>query len=278
MNDISKHILEQIKEGGIKPRPRWQFVLARVLLIAALIASIVTGGLVMSLVFLKLGNLDWEYVSMFGERGLPPVFDVLPLIWISLLILVVLLAVFVFEKTDGGYKYSPGWIVLGAMALSLLLAGVIYLSSGAERFEEVMRNGLPFYEEMESRREARFHLPGMGILPGRVLAIQSRTEISLEDLQDQEWQVILVPVAAEHFNMMQLKPGQMIVAVGEKTTDDEFEAREIRLKRGMVIRMKANFVQKRAPAGQPGQMMLPPPLPPETVTIDLSNQAADRAL
>ncbi len=255
MNDTSKHILEQIKEGGIKPRPRWQFVLSRVLLIVALVAAIVVGGLVMSLVLLKLGNLDWEYVSFFGERGLPPVFDVLPLIWIALLILVVLLAVFVFEKTDGGYKYSPGWIVLGTIVLSLSLAGLIYLSSGAERFEEAMRDRLPFYEEMEKRREARFHLPEMGILPGRVLSIRSRTEMSLEDLQNREWQVILVPNAVERFDLMRLKPGQMVFAIGEKQTENIFEAVEIRLKRGMMIRLKTGLKEK------PGKAV-PPDLPP----------------
>jgi hypothetical protein len=125
---------------------------------------------------------------------------------------------------------------------------------------------------MESQREARFQLPAMGILPGRVLTIISRDEISLEDMQDKEWQVFLVPMAAENFNMMQLKPGQMIFAIGEKKSEDRFDAREIRLKRGMVIRMKANFVQKMMPPP-------PPPLPVQgTVTLDISNQAADTAL
>ncbi len=253
-DNISKNILGKIKHDGIKPRPRWQFALARVMLIIALVMAIITGGLVMSIVLLKLNNLDWEFVSLFGEKGAPRVFEVLPLVWIALLIIILWLVTVAFEKTGSGYKYSPGWVVLGAIMLSTSLAGTIYLSSATERFEEAMRSHLPFYEAMENQREARFNLPEMGILPGRILTIQSRSLFELVDLRENVWEVEMVPPLADRMAGRELKAGQMIFAVGRVLDGDHFRAEDLRFKKGVNVKMMMQVVRK-------GKPLPPPPVP-----------------
>jgi hypothetical protein len=233
MDKISKHILEQIKEEKIKPLPRWHFLMVKILLIAALIFSIVVGGVVMSMVFLKLGDLDWRFISLAGEKGLPKIFDVLPVLWMILLIMLVWLSILVFERTETGYKYSPVWVVLGSVLFSTVLAGCFYFTSGAEKIEEAMRGGIPFYEMLEREKEARFNLPERGILPGRVLVIISPKELTMEDMRNQEWQVRLLPEAVMRVDISKLNPGQMIMVTGRKMEDGQFVADDLRPKRGM---------------------------------------------
>jgi len=253
MNDTSKNILEQIKKEGIKPRPRWRYILAHVLLLAALVMATLVGGLIMAVVFLKLGNLDWEFVSILGEHGLPKIFDVLPLLWIACLLLVLLLAVMIFERTEEGYKYSPVWVVVGAVVISMLLGGIIYAADWASRFEEAMRSGLPFYEQMESEREGRFNLPEMGILPGRVVTVTSRSLMEMEDLHDHDWQIQVQPMAINRVDLTGLRPGQLVFAIGEKQTDDLFMAKDVRAKRGVTIRVMTRTM------GRAGAVNPPPP-------------------
>lgn len=235
MSDISKHVLEQIKDEGIKPRPRWQFVLMTVLLGIALVVAIIIGGLVTGLIYLKLFNVQWDYVSFAGEHGLPNILEVLPVIWIALLMLVLLLSVWAFERTENGYKYKPVWLVLAAIVLSAALGGVLFATKGAELFDELLMDNLPPYQEMEQRLEVRFHLPEMGILPGHVVEVESLTSMQLEDLREHVWEIQLVrPSFLPPKDFTGLQEGSMVFVIGEKTDEDNFVAYDVR-KRGILL-------------------------------------------
>lgn len=238
MSKNTKDILDKIKESGIKPKPRWQFVFVNFLLIVAVITAVVMGGLVMSLIYLKLFNLDWEFVSIAGERGLPPVFEVLPLIWIVLLLLVLILSVWAFEKTEGGYKYSPVWVVVGSVFVSMLLAAAFYAVNGAETADNILRSTIPAYEKWEERREGKFHLPELGGLPGQVLDIPSEWSFHLRDLKNNTWTVEVIPASPAQKKIRDLHVGQMIFALGKQKESGVFEARDLRLKKGPVSNLR----------------------------------------
>lgn len=230
MSDISKNILEQIKEEGIKPRPRWQFALISVALIIVLIATITTGGIAMSLILLKLFNLEWDLISFTGDQGRPTILDVLPLVWIALLGLVLLLAVWAFEKTEAGYKYHPMWIVVGSIFISAILGGFLYGTRGADLFDKLLQENIPPYSDLEKMRALRFHLPEAGILPGRVVEIISPSTMQLEDLREHVWSIELSPMLMEVRNLEGLPVDTMVVVIGEKSGENNFVARDIRQK------------------------------------------------
>lgn len=241
MSDISKNILEQIKEEGIKPRPRWQFILISLILIVVLTATVVIGGVAMSLIFLKLFNLEWDLVTVMGEGGRPAILGVLPLIWIVLLVLVLGLAVGVFEKTETGYKYHPILVVMGAILISVLLGAVLYGARGADLFDRVLQENIGAYNELEKRQALQFHLPEVGVLPGRVLEIVSPSIMQLEDLREHVWTVNLPPDLLEKKKFNHIPLNSMVVVRGEKLDDDSFEADDFHLKNDLPMRLKRKF-------------------------------------
>lgn len=230
MSKVSKHIMEQIKDEAIKPRPRWQFVLMNIFLIISLILAIAAGGMVMSLVFLKLFDLEWSLVSFNGEHG-PSLLRVLPLIWILLLIIMLLLSVWVFERMEGGYRYRPAWLMLGAIVLSVILGGVIYATRGAELLEDSLRRALPTYQAMESAREIMFLDPERGLLPGKIVELTLPDGLELEDLRENVWEVSFQPDLAAKSSVQNLQVGQMVMVIGVKSDDNQFMAQDIRTKR-----------------------------------------------
>ncbi len=262
MSKTTKDILGKIKKDGVTPKPKWQFVLINFLLIVAVITAVVIGGLAMSLIFLKIFNLDWEFVSIAGERGLPPVFQVLPLLWIVLLLVVLLLSVWAFEKTEGGYKYSPVWVVVGSIFVSMILAGAFYAANGAEMADDILRATIPAYEKWEDRREGMFHLPEQGGLPGKVLKIESEKMFQLMDLQNHEWEVHVLPQSPAQKKIRELKQGQMIFVVGEKKGEDVFEAKDIRSKRGVPPKLRDGIKRRMLEDGG-ANFMMQPPRPPK---------------
>jgi hypothetical protein len=247
MSKVSKNIMEQIKDGAIKPRPRWRFVLMNILLIISLALAIVAGGMVMSLVFLQLFNLEWEFVSLGGEHG-PTLVGVLPVIWMLLLIIMLLLSVWVFERMERGYRYHPAWLLLAAIVLSVVLGGILYMTKGAELIEDTLRSSLPPYQELENAREIMFLNPERGLLPGKIIEITLPDGLELEDLRGNVWDISFQPGLADKPAIQKLQVGQMILAIGVKSDDDQFMAQEIRTRKSfgrfLIIPVVLNHVRK----------------------------------
>jgi hypothetical protein len=156
--------------------------------------------------------------------------DVLPLVWIALLGLVLLLAVWAFEKTEAGYKYHPMWIVVGSIFISAILGGFLYGTRGADLFDKLLQENIPPYSDLEKMRALRFHLPEAGILPGRVVEIISPSTMQLEDLREHVWSIELSPMLMEVRNLEGLPVDTMVVVIGEKSGENNFVARDIRQK------------------------------------------------
>jgi len=229
MSKISQNVLDKIKEDDLKPKPKWVFVLWNVMLIASFISAILVGALVTGLVILKLSHLEWGFMRIIGDGVLPGYWEVLPIMWLGLLVLVVILASQVFEMMEGNYKYSH-WIVLGgAVVSSILLGGVVYASRLADVLENSLRANLNVYEQMETLAEQKWNLPEKGLLPGKIIEIRE-SDFDLEDLKDNEW---IVTADLEMIKRARLQPNQMIMVIGEKTADGEFLARDIKEKRAM---------------------------------------------
>lgn len=231
MSKISENIVDQIKKEKVTPRPRWVFVTSNIVLITMLIVTVVMGGVAMSLIYLKLFSLEWGFVTFGGDRGLPQIFEVMPLLWILLLVILLIAAVWAFEKTEGGYRYQPTMVVVGAIFMSMLLGAFIYTSRGAELFETLLRNNLPPYEAMEMAKERKFLNPEQGILVGEFSERLSDQQISVEDISENEWTVVLTTPLANDRGVQRLEEGQPILIIGKKTADQTFEAREIKFKR-----------------------------------------------
>jgi len=243
MSKISQNVLDKIKEGDLKPKPRWVFVFWNVMLIVSFVLAILVGALVTGLVILKFSHLEWGFIRVIGDGVLPGFWEVLPIMWLGLLLLVVLMASQVFEMMEGNYKYSH-WIVLGgAVVSSLVLGGVVYASRLADVLENSLRVNLNVYEEMEAMTERRWNLPEKGLLPGKVVEIRAG-DFELEDLRDNDW---VVTANLEMIRRAHLQPNQMIMVIGEKTSDGEFLATDIKEKRAMggTRMLKKIVIQKK---------------------------------
>lgn len=235
MSKISDNIVGQIRESGIRPKPRWRFVLANLTLMSLVLAAVVVGGLVMSLVFLKIGDLDLELLSWGGERGLPMALEVLPLLWLFLLALLLLLAVWVFEKTEVGYRFRPIWLVAGSVLVSAVLGGLVYALHGPEMVDTFLRNALPSYHQMEEQRLRKFHLPELGVLPGRVVELRDGGVFGLEDMRRELWIVTVQSRSQAEKKFPQLRLEQPVLLMGEVLSGGQFSAVEIRMKRALPL-------------------------------------------
>lgn len=237
----TKEILTKIKDSGMRPRPRWQYLLLNMAMLFSLGVTVLLGGLVMSLVLLKVLNLDWDYLGVVEGSFL----QFVPLIWLASLALLVFLSVQVFKNLEGGYRFGPLWIMSGAVFVSVLMGGVIYAASGAEVLERGLRENLPVYAQLEEAKEKQFVKPEKGIILGQISEVLADNLINVVDLKGHEWQVQLNEKLAEKKNVSNLKSGQAVTVLGKQTEIDKFEAKELRLRKAVLPKLKTKIEELR---------------------------------
>lgn len=237
----TKDILAKIKDSGLQPRPRWQYLLLNFVMILLLGITVLLGGLVMSLVLLKVLNLDWDYLGVVEGSFL----QFVPFVWLVCLGLLVFLAVQVFKNMEGGYRFGALWITSGAVFVSILMGGVIYAASGAEVLEKGLRENLPGYGQMEEAKEQQFVKPEKGIVLGQIQEVLADNLVRVVDLKGHEWQVKFAEKLAEKRDAHTLKTGQAVTVLGKQVEADKFEAKELRLRKAVLPKLKERIREER---------------------------------
>lgn len=245
MSNISKNVLEKIDKKEIKPRPKWQFILSHVLLWAVFGVSIILGSIATGLVLAKLFANDWTLVPKLPGGPVRGFLLVLPYLWIGVMILMIFITSQVFTKTKKGYKYHPWIIVVLSILVSIAIGSILFATKTADYVENSMRTHLKPYEQYQELREKVWHAPDNGVLPGKIVRISSDKLIILNDLTGKKWNVDIADAMYPHH--MELEEGEDIIAVGDKTSENEFKADILKpaspLKEGLK-RMKPNGINR----------------------------------
>ena len=245
--NLSENILKKIKKSGIKPRPRWQFVLFHALLWSVFVFSILLGGIAFAVIIRFVFGTEWDVAFRILPRGRFSEFlMILPYIWISALTLVLFLSRLIFLHTKNGYRFRPVYVVLVSLFISLLLGIGLYFNDTPARVEEVMRSHIPPYNALQNRRDRIFHKPEDGVVVGRIIEVKSDSLFLLNAMTGETWTVSLQSSALPLKGGV-LSPNLMVMVIGDKTGEDTFEAEEIRLwkKPGMPGPPPALFFERK---------------------------------
>ena len=117
MNDITKKIIDKIKQGQIKPRPKWEFLLKNYVIWALFAISIFIGSLATSVVIFMILNDGWGDFSNLST-GKAIILNI-PYFWLAILALFLIVAYLNIKHTKKGYKYNPYLIMLLSVFVSI---------------------------------------------------------------------------------------------------------------------------------------------------------------
>lgn len=226
--NISKNILEAIKSVGIKPKPKWQFLIKDWVIWIFFAITIFIGSLATSIIIYMVKNNDWD---LYGRLGYLFFFRTLPYFWIIILVIFVFLAYYNFKHTKGGYRHKFYIILLAAIIISFLLGTLFYFSGFGRKIETRMQKSLPLYHKMfikrmsEHRRQELLQ-PDKGILAGTVIIDDRIDNFELEDFSGKVW-TVLFSEALIH-GLRQIELGAELMIVGQKIDESTFRAERIR--------------------------------------------------
>lgn len=226
MAKLSEKILKTVQKEKLKIKPRWQFVLKRVLIWTALVVAILLGSIAVSMIMFQLTSIEWHLLSRFGPERPRIILSIVPYFWLFVAAILMTFVYFEFKQTKTGYRYRSGIIIAVAILISLILGTTIFTIRGPAHLEPFLRERMPFYENINFVGHRQFWLaPERGLLGGKVDAALDEKMFTLRDFHDQMWSVTILNNEDKYIYM--ITPGHMVKIEGEKTGDNEFAAKSI---------------------------------------------------
>lgn len=225
MPDISHKVLEQIGQQHVAPKPKWQFLLNRGVIVFLLGLSVVLGSLACAVVLFYIYDFDWDVYSRLSDSGWALILLDMPYIWIGFSILFIISAYYHFKHTKHGYRFGLGLTVLVTLILSFAGGVVVYsFTDLPETLDDLAVKNVPFYERLMVTKENRWFRPEIGLLAGMVEELHEE-ELLLHDVRDHLWTIDLTRV---HPPLMHLEEGVRIRIEGHQIGPDHFQAVIIR--------------------------------------------------
>jgi len=190
-NNLSKEILGKIAEEGIKPKPRWQFLLKDYSIWASGVLALVIGGLAMAVVIYLLRYNDWSVYSQITDSFINFILLTMPYFWLLFLGIFILIVNYNLKHTKKGYKYPLPMIVGATIFISILMGGLFYKVGLGQAIDDILGEKAPLYTKLFNRQIEMWNNPEKGRLIGMVVSKDTDTTFLLLDRSRDEWKILV---------------------------------------------------------------------------------------
>ena len=226
MTDLSKNILQKIKKDEVRPYPKEYFLLKRSVIWTVFGLSIFLGSIASAIALFQLRYAEWDLYKHLSHSLAEFVLLVIPFFWLIFLLGFTGFAYYYFRRTEQGYRYAAVWIILLSIVLSIIGGGLLYSTGLPDRLERVFQENLPFYRELQERKQKVWMSPAQGLLAGTITKVVSEQKVEIKDLYGNNWVIDI----ADTIWRGRLKPveGLKIKILGHMKEQDRFVANEIR--------------------------------------------------
>ena len=226
MKDISKNILQKIKEDKVRPYSKGRFLFRRSVIWTVFGLSILLGSVASAIAIFQLKYAEWDLYQHLSHSPLEFALLVIPFFWLIFLLGFTVFAYYYFRRTEQGYRCRTLWVISGSIALSIIGGGILYATGLSERLETAFQHNVAFYRELQERKQRVWMSPGQGLLAGKIVKIISEQKIQIEDLQGNIW----VIDTGDTIWKARLRPAKnlKIKILGKIKGENQFVADEIR--------------------------------------------------
>lgn len=188
MSQLPEKIIERIEQENVVPKPRWQFSLANQLFWVIWAMSLLFAAAAAGAMMFALANSGWEFRDVTHDSFFAYLLDVLPVFWISALIIFVLIAYENMKRTKLGYRYPIRLIVGVGLFGALFVGGLLYASGLGENVEQNVGRHIPLYQPALQAQSRRWVNPTKGLLGGEVTQADARyTTFTIRTFDGNVW-------------------------------------------------------------------------------------------
>ncbi len=219
-SEITKKIIDQIKEEKISPESIFLVRLRKTAVWTFVVVSILAGSVAVSAISFVVRNSEYDLIQKFGSAFF---FQSMPYFWLIFLAAFLFVGDYIYDKTTFGYRYGVAKIA-GVYIISTVLIGTTFVSLGSDRlFENEIRED-SLMRGMIFNHTLVWAQPENGFLSGKIRDLSTSTLI-LVDFRGKEWLVNIDGCMIR--KPVQMINGEYIKLIG-KNNNDSFKAEDIR--------------------------------------------------
>ncbi len=214
--NITNKVFDVIEKKGITPKPKWHFVLHEWFVWAVALFALLLGSIATTLT-LYIANASRFMIHHIEFSKIDDVFEMIPFLWLVLLLVGIFYTVYALRDTKGGYKWHVSWLVGIAIVLSVLLGSVAYTAGIGEQIDSYLLSEMPFYKSMTSYHHKHWEDNDSGVIAGTVIDFNSNT-IKVQRFNGEIFEVNITPESSVRLQSPMCE-GMKVRIIGTTTED-----------------------------------------------------------
>lgn len=224
--NLEEKVIEKLQKQGIRPIPRWHFLLKRIAAWGAFLASIIVGGLATGILVYQMNHLEWGLFAFKTQSPLKILLSIIPYFWLCLVFVFLFFAIRSFRQTLRGYRYRPLAILCLSFLLSVSTGALGYDLGFSSYLDRVFEQYFPAYQGYQTRKAIVWMDPENGLLAGTISDAKNPGQIELTDLHGKRWSIDVTKAFWRGWTSATV--GVKIKIIGQKIDESTFKADEIR--------------------------------------------------
>lgn len=223
--DNSEKLINKIREGNLRPLPRWRFILRETVSWLVFAVAAVFGALAFSVILFAIQQVDFNLLRHMSHSWIELVLAVLPLLWLIFMVVFLVAAILSIRTSKRGYKFTSPALVGICAALSLLLGTLFFITGGGKWLENAFDTNISTYESINERKIKLWSLPEEGFLSGTIVKVIGDSMV-LEDFSGKKWTIDIKNI--DIVPSVKLEAGEQIKIIGKMKSGITFQAEKIR--------------------------------------------------
>lgn len=224
MNNAQK-IVDKIKNDQIQPHPEWTFTYKEWVKWASYALFVVMGSISFSIILFAISVNGFDMLQHFKHSKLESILVLLPILWLTTLIIFLGGSIVSVMHTGRAYKYSFGkWMSLST-GISMVIGTMFFMTGGARWLEHKFETNIESYESLLEKKTAIWSQPTLGTLSGEIVEINDDT-ITMKDWKNEIWTIQTTDAFVAP--ILDLQMGTQIKINGKLTGETSFKAEKIR--------------------------------------------------
>ncbi len=213
-----QNIISFIKEKDIKPVPKWQVRLHKIVIWVLGITVIIIGGFVFSKLISSMYFASWEDWDYITNTLRFFTYSTLPLVWVLLFVAFVILSPMIYRKTENGYKYDQTKLIFFSIFASLILSSVFI------KIDPYLYSRGFLQREFIQREIYTWSNPYAGRISGKVEIINGDIAF-VRDFSGKVWMVDISHLLPKSFEAVE--KNKIIKIIGKRENEDNFSACQV---------------------------------------------------
>jgi hypothetical protein len=230
MKNISKEVLNKIRDEKILPEPKWKFLINKYLIWSLFAINILIGSIGLSISIYLFTNNDLSSIDSFWQK----IFYTFPFFWIAITSLFIFITYYNFKHTEKGYKFSFAKCISLNFLIIFIIGILLNVFGFAGQINQSLDQNIPYYSQFADMRTMMWSRPDEGYLSGEITNIDKNNNvICLKDFDGKKWNVSYDSKTIIR-SRISLVIGEEIKVLGNISGNSNFTATEIRPWNGMM--------------------------------------------